>query len=60
MPEALAIYPIICCKGGVWLIKECIDIFNKESERYEKDRLVLDNYLPKDGTYILIEICEVL
>lgn len=40
------------------MIKECIEIYDKKSRKYENDKLILDNYIPKDGMYVLIEIGE--
>lgn len=39
------------------MIQDCLEIFKKEYERYG-ERLVLDNYLPKDGTYVIVEMGE--
>lgn len=39
------------------MIQDCLDIFKKEYERYG-ERLVLDHYLPKDGTYVVVEMRE--
>lgn len=36
------------------MIKECLEIFSEILDK-EGDRLILDNYLPKDGTYLLAE-----
>ena len=37
------------------MIKDCLRVFKKELGK-KGDALVLDNYVPKDGTYILITI----
>lgn len=42
-------------KEGVKLIEDCLRIFQKELNE-KKDKFVLDNYTPKDGTYLLIEM----
>lgn len=36
------------------MLKECIEIFNKESESVI-DKKIADTYVPADGTYILLE-----
>ena len=35
------------------MLKECIDIFKSELN-YKGERLLLDNYIPTDGTYIIV------
>ncbi|HBC95503.1 MAG TPA: type I-B CRISPR-associated protein Cas8b/Csh1 [Clostridium sp.] len=39
------------------MIKDCLRIFQKELDSKESE-FVLDNYTPKDGTYLLIEMKE--
>lgn len=34
------------------MLKECLEIFDKVLD--EEDKLILDNYIPADGTYILV------
>lgn len=34
------------------MLKECLEIFGKVLD--EEDKLILDNYIPADGTYILV------
>lgn len=40
------------------MIQDCLEIFKYKLDKYDDERLVLDNYVPKDGTYILIEMSE--
>ena len=35
------------------MLKECIDIFKSELN-YKGERLLLDSYIPTDGTYIIV------
>ncbi len=35
------------------MIKDCLRIFQNELQKYT-DKMVIDNYIPKDGTYLLI------
>lgn len=42
------------------MLKDCLEIFSEELRRAEKetgdgDRLVLDTYVPADGTYVLVD-----
>lgn len=37
------------------MLKECLEVFQKELER-KTEKWLLENYVPKDGTYILINI----
>lgn len=37
------------------MLQECLEIFSKKIEE-KGERFILDNYLPKDGTYILIHM----
>ena len=37
------------------MIWECVEIFKRELEK-NSDKFVLDNYIPKDGTYFIIKI----
>lgn len=42
------------------MLKDCLEIFSEELRRVEKetgdgDRLVLDTYVPADGTYVLVD-----
>lgn len=39
------------------MLQDCIRIFKKELEKHT-DALIVDNYTPKDGTYILIKILD--
>lgn len=38
------------------MIQDCLDIFAGKLD--DQDRLILDHYVPKDGTYLLIEMDE--
>ncbi len=40
-----------------FMIWECMEVFQRELER-TKGELILDNYLPKDGTYLMVEMSE--
>ncbi|WP_148552150.1 type I-B CRISPR-associated protein Cas8b/Csh1 [Paraclostridium bifermentans] len=35
------------------MLKDCIEVFTKEYDKYG-DKLILDNYIPSDGKYILL------
>lgn len=37
------------------MLKDCIEVFEKEL-RLKGDKLIIDNYLPSDGTYIIVSI----
>lgn len=39
------------------MIRDCLDVFEQELKQ-KGEGLILDNYLPKDGTYLLIEMTE--
>lgn len=39
------------------MLKECLEIF-EEVKDVVGDRIVLDNYIPKDGTYLLVTMYE--
>ena len=37
------------------MLKECIEIFKKEYTK-KGDRLITDDYIPSDGTYVLVSV----
>lgn len=37
------------------MLQDCIEIFKEELDK-KTDKLVIDEYMPKDGTYMLVEI----
>ena len=37
------------------MLKDCIEIFEKEL-LLKGDKLIIDNYLPSDGTYVIVSI----
>lgn len=38
------------------LLKECIEVFEKEIQKYENpDDIILENYIPSDGTYVIVK-----
>lgn len=37
------------------MLKDCIEIFKKQYEKYE-DKLIIDDYTPADGKYILLKL----
>jgi hypothetical protein len=44
-------------KGGEIVLNECISIFEKYADS-DVDKLVLDNYIPAEGLYIILEEIE--
>ena len=47
-------------KGGDNVLKDCLDIFREELDRIaektgDEDRLILDEYIPADGDYLLVK-----
>lgn len=38
------------------MLQECIDVFKKQLQQTDGETLILDQYVPKDGTYYLITI----
>lgn len=57
-------------KGGDSVLKDCLEIFHEELDRIaektgDEDRLILDEYVPADGDYLLvkrdgtIEMCSI-
>lgn len=47
-------------KGGDKVLKDCLEIFEEEMKRTEEeygdsDRLILDEYIPADGDYLLVK-----
>lgn len=43
------------CKGGDLMLQECMEVFRENFKQYS-EQWVLDNYVPKDGTYLFINI----
>ena len=39
------------------MLQDCIEIFKKQYEQYG-DKLIIDNYIPADGKYILLSLEE--
>lgn len=37
------------------MLKDCLEVFNKKIEK-SGDKLILDNYIPDDGTYIIVDL----
>ena len=37
------------------MLKECIEIFKKDYDKY-KDKLITDEYIPSNGTYVLLTL----
>jgi CRISPR-associated protein Csh1 len=37
------------------LIKDCLEIFKKQYNKFG-DKMILDNYIPADGTYIIVDL----
>ena len=37
------------------MLQECMEVFRKNFKQYS-EQWVLDNYVPKDGTYLFINI----
>ena len=42
------------CKGDL-MLQECMEVFRENFKQYS-EQWVLDNYVPKDGTYLFINI----
>ena len=36
------------------MLKDCLDVFERQLQR-EGDRLIIDSYVPKDGTYLIVK-----
>ena len=41
------------CRGGGKMLGECLEVFGRFTEK-EREELILDSYIPKDGTYIIV------
>ena len=60
MQEDTVIAIIDGYKGGDNVLKDCLDIFREELDRIaektgDEDRLILDEYIPADGDYLLVK-----
>ena len=55
-PEEQDLWIIAGCKGVRVMLKECLEVFGEvlAKERQKGKDIILDSYIPADGTYIFV------